>query len=163
MSNQVRGLKSKRNGQRFERLVERSCIDYKKRKEAFIQKTPEAMRPLRPMGNGKFISVFEKKSQPDFQGTLWKGRSVVFEAKHTDSTNIRFDRLADHQEAELLHHAELGAEAFILVSFSARRFYKVPIKDWINYKETLNKKSMNEDNLSQHVVRLMNGYIKFLD
>lgn len=166
MSRRRAGYKSKRNGERFERLIELSCNMYKRENKAFIQKTPENTRFLRPLEGGKFVAVHDKKSQPDFQGTLKGGRSVVFEAKHTNSTNIRFDRLQMHQKRELVKHWQLGAEAFLLISFEInspdKRVYKVPIKDWLLLENKLDKKSVNEDDLKNYRVLVLNDMIRFL-
>lgn len=166
MSRRRAGYKSKRNGQRFERLIELSCNMYKRESKAFIQKTPENTRFLRPLKGGKFVAVHDKKSQPDFQGTLKGGQSVVFEAKHTNSTNIRFDRLQMHQKRELVKHQQLGAEAFLLISFEVnspdKRVYKVPIKDWLLLENRLDKKSVNENDLKDYRVLVQNDMIRFL-
>lgn len=166
MSRQRAGYKSKRNGQRFEELIELSCNMYKRENKAFIQKTPENTRFLRPLNGGQFVAVHDKKSQPDFQGTLKGGQSVVFEAKHTNSTNIRFDRLQMHQKRELVKHQQLGAEAFLLISFEVnspdKRVYKVPIKDWLLLENKLDKKSVNEDDLKNYRVLVLNDMVRFL-
>lgn len=166
MSRQRAGYKSKRNGQRFEELIELSCNMYKRENKAFIQKTPENTRFLRPLKGGKFVAVHDKKSQPDFKGLLKGGQAVVFEAKHTNSTNIRFDRLQMHQKRELVKHQQLGAEAFLLISFEVnspdKRVYKVPIKDWLLLENRLDKKSVNEDDLKNYRVLVQNDMIRFL-
>src|SRR5699024_7034011 len=111
-NNRAQGRKAKRNGQVFESLLERSCIYYKKMGIAHIQKTPEPMRIIAPIsrGKGQYKAIFEKKAQPDFTGTLSNGKSIVFEAKNTDSTNLPFDRINDVQESDLSYHAHLGAK-----------------------------------------------------
>lgn len=166
MSRRKAGYKSKRNGQRFEELIELSCNMYKRENKAFIQKTPENTRFLRPLKGGKFVAVHDKKSQADFKGTLKGGQSVVFEAKHTNSTNIRFDRLQMHQKRELVKHQQLGAEAFLLISFEVnspdKRVYKVPIKDWLLLENKVDKKSVNEDDLKDYRVLVQNDMIRFL-
>ena len=43
-----RGLQSKRAGEHFENLISASLNWYKDKGVAFIEKTPEPMRPLRP-------------------------------------------------------------------------------------------------------------------
>lgn len=166
MSRRRAGYKSKRNGQRFEELIELSCNMYKRENKAFIQKTPENTRFLRPLKGGKFVAVHDKKSQPDFKGLLKGGQAVVFEAKHTDGTNIRFDRLQIHQKKHLVACKQLGAEAFLLISFDItskdKRVYKVPIKDWLLLENKLDKKSVNEDDLKNYRVLVQNDMIRFL-
>ena len=89
-----RGLQSKRAGEHFENMIAASLGWYKDKGVAFIEKTPEPMRPLRPPNRqGQFLACYTKAGQPDFKGTLTGGRAVVFEAKHTDSDRIEYNRL----------------------------------------------------------------------
>lgn len=89
-----RGLQSKRAGEHFENMIAASLGWYKDKGVAFIEKTPEPMRPLRPPNRqGQFLACYIKAGQPDFKGTLTGGRAVVFEAKHTDSDRIDYNRL----------------------------------------------------------------------
>lgn len=160
----ISGLKSKRNGSIFEHMIDRACRYYESREIAYIQKTPEPMRITgRTNRNGVFQAVFDKKAQPDYTGTLGNGISIVFEAKHTNNTNIKFNRIELHQESELDKHTELGAATFILVSFSTKHFYKVPWLEWLNLKETIGKKSVNEKDLKEYEVEVSEGIVKFLD
>lgn len=124
-TNNYRGLKAKRNGDRFELLLDRTCLHYALQGKAYIQKTPEPMRVIAPISRSKeqYKAIFTKKAQPDYTGTLKDGRSIVFEAKNTDSTNLAFDRLSPAQEKDLAYHDHLGAVALIVISFSLKRFY----------------------------------------
>lgn len=161
----VRGAyAAKRNGEFFENLITASCIDYANKGIAYIQKTPEPMRPVRAINRqrGQYLAVFTKKAQPDFAGTLNDGRSVVFEAKHTQATNIPFDQISTQQEMDLSKHNELGAEVFILVSFAAKNFYKIPYQSWVHLKNTINKKSLNEKDLESYRIENHGRVIKFL-
>lgn len=160
--NRSRGRKAKAVGAQFENAVERSCIRYRTKGIAHIQKTPE---PFKLIGvKGKYAYGFiEKKAQPDFTGTLSDGRSVIFEAKHTNSTNIPFDRISYQQELELDIHEELGALTFVLVTFSFKTFYTVPWADWKRLKETVNKKSVNEKDLEPFQIEVNDGLIDFLN
>lgn len=65
-----RGLQSKRAGEHFENLITASLNWYKDKGVAFIEKTPEPMRPLRPPNRqGQFLACYTKAGQPDFKGT----------------------------------------------------------------------------------------------
>ncbi len=75
-------------GKRFEDRLARSFEYYQHTGMALVEKTPEPMRILRRLDNGKFIACFEKKAQPDYKGTIKGGRTVVFEAKFTSSDKI---------------------------------------------------------------------------
>ena len=156
-----RGLKAKRNGSGFERLIEVTCAVYKNIGKAHIQKTPEPFKLLKKKGK-QAIGVYEKKAQPDFTGTIKGGRSIVFEAKHTDSTNVPFDRLSPAQEKDLAYHDHLGAVALVVISFSLKRFYAVPWTDWKHLKDTSGKKSVNEKDLAEYGIEIKGGLLDLL-
>lgn len=160
--NNYGGLKAKRNGERFERLIEITCAYYEKMGVALIQKTPEPMRVLKELGRGQFKAVFTKKAQPDFAGTLKSGKSAVFEAKHTDGTNIPFSRINEEQERDLRIHDHLGAISFLLISFEMKNFYAVPYKDWMQMKERSGKKSVNQTDLVDYQISTKKGYLNFI-
>lgn len=108
-----RGLQSKRAGEHFENLLAASLGWYRDKGVAFVEKTPEPMRPLRPPNRqGQFLACYIKAGQPDFKGTLTGGRAVVFEAKHTDSDRIEYGRLTRQPDGAppprccCLHHGE---------------------------------------------------------
>ncbi|WP_225743352.1 Holliday junction resolvase RecU [Marinilactibacillus sp. Marseille-P9653] len=158
-------LLAKRNGENFERLIEMTCAYYSKMGVAYIQKTPEPMKVIAVLDKvkGHFRAHYEKKAQPDFTGTLKSGKSVVFEAKHTEGTNIPFKRIIEEQERDLRLHDHLGAVAFVLISFKMKHFYAVPYKDWIHMKETSGKKSVNQDDLAKYQVSTDRGYLSILE
>ena len=52
---QLMGAISKAKGKNFETRLDASFTYYKERGSAIVEKTPEPMRPVKPMGNGKFI------------------------------------------------------------------------------------------------------------
>ena len=153
------GMKARRNGEYFERLIESACRYYSVRGEAFIEKTPEPMKPLKPARAGQFVACFTKQAQPDYKGTLKGGRAVVFEAKHTTTTRIEQSRVTEEQAKALSKHEALGAICFVLVSFSFNTFYRVPWSVWRNIPEKYGKLSVNEKDLSAYKVDI----IYFLD
>lgn len=157
-------LLAKRNGENFERLIEITCAYYSKMGAAYIQKTPEPMKPIKVINRAKrlFQAVYTMKAQPDFTGTLKNGKSVVFEAKHTDGTNIPFDRINDQQQEDLALHNHLGAMTFILISFNMKYFYAVPYSDWMQLKEQSKKKSVNQTDLIDYEISNKKGYLNFI-
>jgi len=163
-TNNYRGLKAKRNGDRFELLLDRTCVHYALQGKAYIQKTPEPMRVIAPISRskGQYKAIFTKKAQPDYTGTLKDGRSIVFEAKNTDSTNLAFDRLSPAQEKDLAYHDHLGAVALIVISFSLKRFYAVPWTDWKYLKDNSGKKSVNEKDLAEYGIEIKGGLLDLL-
>ena len=75
------GDKNRAQGEALEGQVIAACGFYNAVGLAAIDKTPEPMKVLQRLEEGRFICCFQKKAQPDFQGTLSSGRSVMFDAK----------------------------------------------------------------------------------
>lgn len=163
-TNRMQGRKAKQNGKVFEQYVERSCIRYRTKGIADIKKTPEPMRPVGVLNQrrGIFKAVYEKKGQPDFLGTLRGGKSVMIEAKHTESPRLAFDRILPQQETDLQNTMDLGGLALVLISFGMKRFYCIEWFVWQEMKENIGKKSVNETDLEPFEVKFENGYIDFL-
>ena len=137
---------------------------YQERGQVCVEKTPEPMKPLsKPDKQGRFRACFTKKAQPDFQGTLFGGRSVVFEAKHTDGDRINFDRVTDEQAKRLEKHWKLGAASFVLVSFRLTMFCRIPWPVWRDMKELYGRKYMTEAECERFRVKYIAGVIKLLD
>ena len=159
-----RGLQSKRAGEHFENLITASLNWYRDKGVAFIEKTPEPMRPLRPPNRlGQFLACYTKAGQPDFKGTLTGGRAVVFEAKHTDAKQIEYGRLTQEQIDSLTEHHRLGAAAFIMVSFELQDFYREPWETWRDMKTIYGHKHMTRAELEPFRVQYIAGVLKLLE
>ena len=102
------GKRSKAAGEYWENMIEAACQHYRLKGIAEITKTPEPMRPIKSLGQGKFIAHYEKMAQPDYKGTLAGGKAVVFEAKHTDSDRLQQNVISSEQEKQLDRHMKLG-------------------------------------------------------
>lgn len=150
------GKKAKSNGKRFEDMIEVACDLYTQKGIARISKTPEPMKIIGKQTRGGFPAVFVKQAQPDFQGTLKGGTSIMFEAKHTASTNIRFDRLTNEQVKEFQWHDELGGICFIFITFNFDSYYTVMWKDWLELKRRTNKLSANKKDLEPYKIDFSN-------
>lgn len=163
--NSFRGKTARQVGEFFETLVEYSCARYKQAGIADIQKTPEPMKILKPINRsrGTFEAVFAKQAQPDFKGVLDGGRMIMFEAKRTKTTSIAKSRISDEQAINFNSATELGAECFVLVSFSEQSYFKVPWMHWRNMEMVFKKKSVNQDDLEAYEVFFTQGMIDFLD
>lgn len=160
----MRGRQSKYAGEHFEAIIEASLTWYRERGEAHIEKTPEPMKPIRkPDRQGRFLACYTKAAQPDFKGTLAGGRSVVFEAKHTDSDRIERSRVTEEQSDSLEEHYSLGAVAFVLVSFGLQDFYAIPWRVFRNMKEVFGRKHIKQPELEPYRVQYIGGVIKMLD
>lgn len=164
ISRSQKGLQSKRAGEHFENMISASLRWYEERGVACIEKTPEPMRPLRaPNRQGQFLACYVKAGQPDFKGTLTGGRSVVFEAKHTDSDRIEFGRLTNEQIGKLSTHHSLGAATFVLVSFRLQDFYRIPWEAWRDMKTIYGRKHMKQTELEPYRVQYIAGVLKLLE
>lgn len=97
-----------------------------------------------------------------YGGTLKGGRSIYFEAKHTDDERIEQRRLTQEQQDDLEAHHKLGAIAFVLVSVSLTDFYRVPWPVWRDMAEIYGRKYMTHAELSCYEVPATAGFIKFL-
>lgn len=164
-SRQLQGKINRQLGQNFEEQIETIAEIYRLQKLAIIEKTPEPMKILKHIEKGRFEAVFEKSAQPDFKGVLKGGRTVVFDAKFTESSRITYQVLSSHQRQILAEYDELGAIAFVLVGFSDGNMYKVDIKTWINMKEIFGHKHIKQEQLEQSHLRAQkakNGIIDFL-
>lgn len=122
-------------GRALEELIKVSNAIYRSKAIATIHKVPTAWLPIR--GNdGRIVTAkVDEKASPDFLG-VYRGRGVAFDAKHTQSNRIRWDRVEDHQ-AEFLDNWEVsGGIAFVLVEFGDCVCYVVP---WYEWREELDR------------------------
>lgn len=159
-----RGRQSRIVGDHFENMIAASLRWYEDKGVACIEKTPEPMKPLRaPNRQGQFLACYVKAGQPDFKGTLTGGRSVVFEAKHTDSDRIEYGRLTDEQVEKLSAHHKLGAAAFVLVSFGLQDFYRIPWEVWRDMKAIYGRKHIKQPELEPYRVQYIAGVLKLLE
>lgn len=161
---QQRATQSRQNGALFERMIDASLKWYASRGDAHIEKTPEPMKPLRPPNErGQFLACYTKQAQPDYKGTLKGGRSIVFEAKHSESDKIDYGRLTEEQRDALEAHYQLGAFAGVLVSLGMTDFYMVPWEIWRRMTEIYGRKHMKKADLECYKVPFYGGVIKLLE
>lgn len=163
---QLIGSRSRASGAAFEKLIEVSCEVYKNRKLAYIEKTPEPMRPISGAdGQGKFTAIYTAAAQPDYKGTLSGGRAVVFEAKHTDSDTMKQERVTPAQAEALSMHYNLGALCFVLISIKDRCF-AVPWTVWDNMKKVYGRKYITASDVKEYEVKIIANkgsvYLNFL-
>lgn len=164
MQRSQRGRQSRIMGDHFENIISASLRWYEDKGVACVEKTPEPMKPLRaPNRQGQFLACYVKAGQPDFKGTLTGGRSVVFEAKHTDSDRIEYSRLTDEQIEKLSTHHKLGAAAFVLVSFGLQDFYRIPWEIWRDMKAIYGRKHIKQPELEVYRVQYIAGVLKLLE
>lgn len=71
-------------------------------------------------------------AQPDYKGTLARGKAVIFEAKYTSRDHLQQNVISSEQEKQLDRHMKLGTECFIMVSFGFEQYFKIP---WAVFRE----------------------------
>lgn len=141
---QIQGAVSKAVGRRFEERLDRAFAYYRERGDAIVEKTPEPMRPVKNLGNGKFVAYFEKKAQPDYKGTLRGGQAVLFEAKYTSTGRLEQSRVLPGQAAYLERHLALWAGCFVIAGFGSGAVYLIPWCVWKNMKTFFGRKYVTE-------------------
>ena len=155
-------------GNAFEDYIKAACDYYRLRGYAEVDKTPEPFkvtsgRHKNQGGMFVFEGVFTKQAQPDFQGTLKGGRSVVFEAKTSTGDRIEQSVVTLEQKRALISHETLGAWAYVMVSLSLRTFYRVPWTVWSEMKERFGRKYMTAEDLKPYMVSMHNGILLIFD
>lgn len=161
--NKVRGSLSRAQGARFEQQIEIACEVYRRVGLADIQKTPEPVKPLRPMGDGRFLAVYTAKAQADFKGTLRGGRSILFEAKSTSTERMEQSRVTAQQSDQLERAYRLGAEVFILCQFCGNGVYRVPWSFWREMKAKAGRKYITAADVKEFEIEVnRNGILAFL-
>lgn len=156
------GKRSKVAGDFWENMIETACQHYRLTGQAEITKTPEPMRPIKSLGQGKFVAHYVKMAQPDYKGTLAGGRAVVFEAKHTDSDRLQQSVISSEQEKQLDRHAKLGAECFVMVSFGFEQYFKIPWEVFRDMKANYGRKYIKPEDVQQYKVKYIGGVLQFL-
>lgn len=169
MTEQERALLARRyqnkinnaQGHSFEDYIKAACVFYKDRGRASVDKTPEPFRVLEKSRDGIFKGRFTARAQPDFQGTLAGGRSIVFEAKYTTTDRMKRDVLTPEQQDALEDHRQKGAVAAVCAGIG-NDFFFVPWAVWRDMKEHFGRKYVTAADLEQWRVRF-NGAVLFLD
>ena len=148
-------------GHLFEDAITAGCNTYRDSGRGEINKTPEPFRVLNKGNNGSFIGRFTAHAQPDFQGTLESGRSIVFEAKTTTTDRLKRDILTVEQQNALERHLNLGAVAAVCVSIEDKFFF-IPWEIWRDMKNHYGRKYVTAEDIEQYRVKF-NGCVLFLD
>lgn len=158
-----RGAKNRAQGETLEEQIKAACLYYRRIGLAAIDKTPEPMKVLKPLEEGTFLACFEKKAQPDFQGTLSSGRAVMFEAKTTRTGRIKQNCVSKEQECYLDDHQRMNALCFVVVSFGTV-FAAVPWTDWKRMKDTYGRCYMTAEEAAEYRIRFnKRGVLGFLE
>ena len=159
----ARNGNSLKRGLAFEELIKLQCEQYRKYGVAIIQKTPEPFLVLKREKTGLFSGRFTRtKAQPDFQGTLKNGRSVILEAKSTSKDRIMLSALTKAQEELLTEHEYYGALCGILCEIGDRHF-AIPYYKWKNAKQLFGHKYFTTEELKRIGLQTENGIFPFLE
>lgn len=159
----VQGNRSRSIGKSFETIIHIACLNYENAGVAIIEKTPEPIKILGKVTNGRFSACFEKKAQPDFKGSLIGGGAVIFEAKATEKDRIKKDVITLQQFEYLEGHWQLGTTVFVLLSFGLERYYRISWGIWREMEVFYNRKYLLETDILDCKVPLKNGYLNFLE
>jgi penicillin-binding protein-related factor A (putative recombinase) len=148
-------------GHSFEDYIKAACITYQAQGRAEIKKTPEPFRVTAKHPDGTFTGRFTALAQPDFQGTLTGGRSIVLEAKYTITDRLKRNILTAEQMAALEHHRGLGAVAGICAGIKDL-FYFIPWEVWREMKRIFGRQYITAAEAEPYRVRFT-GAVMFLD
>lgn len=150
---QKRGRRSRAKGKSFEEMLDRTFAYYAKTGYAQIDKTPEPMKVLRSIGQGRFLACYTKAAQPDYKGLIKGGRAVMFEAKYTEHDRILQDAVNEDQSAYMLAAECLGARCYILCGFATGNVYRIPFGVWNNMRRIFGHKYVTEAEIQQYQVK----------
>lgn len=148
IENRIRGKRSKSLGAMFETGLDSVFYWLAQWNTACIMKTPEPLKVLPSTRRGHvFNAVFTQKAQPDYTGTLKGGRSVMIEAKATETDRITQDRVLDSQATLLDKHTRLGAVCGIIVCLNFETYGYIPWQQWRAMKDITGHKYVNAADL----------------
>ena len=159
---QYKNRRNNAQGQHFEREILAGCKMYERHGTATIDKTPEPFRVTsKNHRTGEFTGRFSKHAQPDFQGTLYGGRSIMFEAKRTSKDRITRNVLTDTQMDVLEAHNRLGALCGVCICIQDEFFF-IPWNMWRDMKEMYGRQYLKPEDIEEYKVRF-DGAVHFLD
>lgn len=159
---QIIGLHNREAGMQFEEIIKAANEFYSENGIAEIDKTPEPMKALYPIDKGRFVACYVKKAQPDFKGTIRGGRGVCFEAKHTESKDIKQNVVTDTQANILDRQEKMGAMCFVVVSFGFFAFYRIPWDVWKNMKTIYGRKFISPEDAEPYRIKFRYGILDYL-
>lgn len=155
----ARNTLSNERGQAFEELIKLQCETYKKKGVAIIDKTPEPFCVIRKDRDGMFTGRFTAaKAQPDFQGTLVTGRSVLIEAKSTSKDRILQKAVTPTQSELLTAHEKMHAICMVVCEIE-QRYFAVPWFIWSDMKNVFGHLYVTAKEIERYEVKPERGEI----
>lgn len=148
-------------GHHFEGYIKAGCLTYKDRGRGKIEKISEPFKVTETHRDGRFTGRFTSNAEPDFQGTLSGGRSIVFEAKYTSTERMKRGVLTGDQIDALQEHAALGALAGVCIGIQDK-FYFIPWDVWRDMKSLYGRQYITAADVEEYRVKF-NGAVLFLD
>lgn len=148
-------------GRQFEKMIEGGARYYKDQGRAVIAKMPEPFRVLKKDRQGIASIRFTARAQPDFIGCLAGGRTIVFEAKHTDKERLYARALTPTQAAALEEYQRRGAIATVCVGIGEESFM-IPWSIFSRMKERFGRQYIKAHDIIEYRVKT-NGIVLFLD
>lgn len=145
----LRGLR----GSVLEEMVNRTIVEYRKKKLALIQKIPTPITPIKLDKNGHItLAYFEKKSTVDYIGVVQE-IPVCFDAKECHANRFQLANIHKHQFEYMRDFECQGGISFILIYFEKEslayylRFEELKkyygIKNYIDIKDLDDKYFIN--------------------
>lgn len=156
-----RNLQSNGFGKNFERMISLACKYYKDEGRADVSKVDEPFRVIRLKKAGRFEGQFTANANPDFEGTLYGGRSICFEAKYTSTDRIKQSVVSPKQAEVLEYKNKLGGLAGVCVGIK-ERFFFVPWDVWSSMKNIFGRKYVKAEELEDYELVFRQG-VRFLD
>ena len=121
-------------------MIEAGCQKYRQMGVAYIVKEPEPFRVIKKDKRCSRAYVqFVRHAQPDFHGTTFGGKSIVFEAKFTQGDKLKQEVITPEQAASLEAQEKMGAMAFVCAGISGKVFM-VPWHIFADMKERFGRK-----------------------
>ena len=148
-------------GHIFEQCIKTACLIYAELGRARVEKIPEPFMVTSKGAGGTFAGRFTALAQPDFQGTMAGGQSVVFEAKYTATDRMKREVLTKEQMDALAGHWKMGAIAAVCAGIQDHYFF-VPWPVWDKMKDRFGRKYVTAKDLEIYRVKF-NGAVMFLD
>ncbi|WP_374964591.1 Holliday junction resolvase RecU [Lysinibacillus sp. RS5] len=114
-------------GMHLERLLEMANNKYRNTGIADIQKLPTPVKIMKVTGS-KVEGVRTKGHLVDYMG-IYKGKSIIYDAKETGETSFPLKNIEAHQYKLLESWHRKGAVAFLIVYFKIHdKYYLLPFE-----------------------------------
>lgn len=162
-------LSHKNRGMTLENEINVSNEYYREINKAFIYKKPTPIKIVNvdyPSRDKAVIkeAYFTVPSTTDYNG-LYKGKYIDFEAKETASkTSFSLSNIHEHQIKHLKNIYENDGIAFLIIRFtSLNETYLLPAKEFFQYLEREEKKSIPINYFKENAYLLKDNYMPRID